>query len=115
MAQAEQSGERYCETEIHRLRGELMLAQSADNQPEAERRFRQALDVARAQDAKSLELRAATSLARLWQRQGKADDARDLLAPVYGWFAEGFDTADLEEANELLDELTPSSQVQIAG
>jgi predicted ATPase len=67
--------------------------------------LRQALDIARQQQAKSLELRAATSLSRLWQQQGKRDEARELLAPVYGWFTEGFDTADLQEARTLLEEL----------
>ena len=72
---------------------------------EAEACFHQALDIARHQQAKSLELRAAMSLARLWQRQGKRAEARELLAPVYGWFTEGFDTADLQEAKALLDAL----------
>jgi predicted ATPase len=72
---------------------------------EAETCFRRALDVARHQQAKSLELRAAMSLARLWQEQGKRDRAYELLAPVYGWFTEGLDTADLQEAEELLEEL----------
>jgi predicted ATPase len=74
-------------------------------QAEAEARFQQALDVARRQEAKSPELRAAMSLARLWQQQGKRTEAYDLLAPIYGWFTEGFDTADLQEARALLDEL----------
>jgi predicted ATPase/class 3 adenylate cyclase len=101
----EETDERYVEAEMHRLRGELLLAQSADNQLEAERCFHEALDVARKQEAKSFELRAATGLARLRQRQGRGDDARDLLAPVYGWFTEGFDTHDLKDAKALLDEL----------
>jgi predicted ATPase len=71
---------------------------------EAEVCFRQALDIARRQQAKSLELRATMSLSRLWQQQGKRTDARQLLAPIYGWFTEGFDTADLQEAKALLDE-----------
>jgi predicted ATPase len=74
-------------------------------QEEAEAWLRRALDVARRQEAKSLELRAAMSLARLWQQQGMRDAARDLLAPVYGWFTEGFDTADLQEAKVLLEAL----------
>jgi predicted ATPase len=74
-------------------------------QKEAEACFQQALEIARRQQAKSLELRAATSLSRLWQQQGKRAEARELLAPVYGWFTEGFDTADLQEAKALLDEL----------
>ena len=101
-----QTGERYWEAEIYRQRGELLLAQSVDHQSQAERCFQQALDVARSQEAKSLELRAAMSLARLWQRQGKRTEACELLAPIYGWFTEGFDTVDLREAKALLDELT---------
>jgi predicted ATPase/class 3 adenylate cyclase len=100
------SGECYYEAEIHRLRGELLLALSVDNQGEAENRFQQALMVSRKQQARSLELRAAMSLARLWQRQGKVAEARSLLAPVYGWFTEGLDTADLKEAEALLEELS---------
>jgi predicted ATPase len=85
--------------------GVLHLAHSPAAQAEAEGHMRHALDVARHQDAKSWELRAATSLARLWQSQGKRAEARELLAPIYGWFTEGFDTADLQEAKALLDEL----------
>jgi predicted ATPase len=91
--------------ELYRLKGELLLQQSADNHAEAETCFHHALEIARNQQAKSLELRAATSLARLWQSQGKREEAQDLLAPVYGWFTEGFDTADLQEAKALLDAL----------
>jgi predicted ATPase len=80
---------------VYRLKGELLLQQSAEHQGEAEESLRQALDIARRQEAKSLELRAAMSLARLWQRQGKCAAAHALLAPIYGWFTEGFDTADL--------------------
>jgi len=83
----------------------LLLRQPGTPQAEAEARFRRALDVARRQEAKSLELRAAMSLARLWQQQGKRAEAYDLLAPIYGWFTEGFDTADLQEAKVLLEEL----------
>jgi predicted ATPase len=97
--------ERYWEAELHRLKGELLLALSTDNTTEAEACFHQALDIARRQEAKSLELRAATSLSRLWQQQGKRADAYELLAPIYGWFTEGFDTADLQEAKVLLEEL----------
>jgi predicted ATPase len=95
-------GERRHEAELDRFTGELLLALSAENAMEAEACFRQALAVARRQQAKSLELRAAMSLARLWQQQGQRDKARELLAPVYGWFTEGFDTADLQEAKALL-------------
>jgi predicted ATPase len=97
--------ERRWEAELHRLRGELLLAQGTDNATEAESCFHQALDVARHQQAKSWELRAAMSLAHLWQQQGKGPEARELLAPIYGWFTEGFDTADLQEAKALLNEL----------
>ena len=82
------------------------MARSAANQAEADACFRQALAVAHRQQAKSLERRAAMSLSRLWQQQGKRDDARGLLAPIYGWFTEGFDTADLQEARALLEELS---------
>jgi TOMM system kinase/cyclase fusion protein len=99
------TGERVCEAELHRLKGQLLLAHSADHQVEAETCFRQALAVAHWQEAKAWEMRAAMSLARLWQQQGKRVEARELLAPIYGWFTEGFDTADLQEAKALLDEL----------
>lgn len=89
------------QAELHRLKGELLLRQSPDNQTEAEACFQQALDVARSQQAKSWELRAAVSLARLWQSQDRHRDAYNLLAPIYEWFTEGFDTADLQEAKEL--------------
>jgi class 3 adenylate cyclase/predicted ATPase len=102
---ADTTGERWYEPELYRLKGELLLQQSSDNAAEAETCFHQALDVARNQQAKSLELRASTSLARLWQQQGKRQEAYDLLAPVYGWFTEGFDTADLQDAKALLNEL----------
>jgi predicted ATPase len=97
--------ERWYEPELYRLKGELLLQQNSDNQAEAENCFHHALDIARIQQAKSFELRTATSLARLWQQQGKRQEAHDLLAPVYNWFTEGFDTADLKDAKALLDEL----------
>ena len=93
------------EAEIHRLKGALLLARSTKNQVEAEACFHEALAIARHQQAKSLELRAAMSLARLWQPQGKRAEAYALLAPIYSWFTEGFDTADLQEAKALLDAL----------
>jgi predicted ATPase len=99
------SGVRWWEAELHRLRGELLLQGSSAPQGEAEFCFHQALAVARDQQAKSLELRATMSLSCLWQQQGKRDEARQLLAPIYGWFTEGFDTADLQEAKALLEEL----------
>jgi predicted ATPase len=101
----EQHEERYWEAEVYRLRGVLLLQQTGTPQEEAETWLRRALDVARRQDAKSLELRAAMSLSRLWQQQGRQAEARALLAPIYGWFTEGFDTADLQEAKALLDAL----------
>jgi predicted ATPase len=105
LALVDKNEECWWEAELHRLQGELLLSMSADNHTEAAGCFHQALNVARHQQAKSLELRAAMSLARLWQRQGKRTEAYELLAPVYGWFTEGFDTADLQEANALLEEL----------
>src|SRR5262245_53024617 len=101
----EQHEERYWEAEVHRLRGVLLLRQPGTPQAEAETWLRQALDIARQQQAKSLELRAAMSLADLWRQQGKRQEAHDLLAPIYGWFAEGFDTADLQEARILREQL----------
>jgi len=101
----ERTGEHCWKAEMHRLKGDLLLYQSTSDVAQAVNSFRQALDVARNQQAKSLELRAATSLARLWQGQDKRQDAYDLLAPVHGWFTEGFDTADLQEAKALLTEL----------
>jgi predicted ATPase len=97
--------ERMYEAELHRLRGELLLQQSAAPQAEAEAWLQRTLAVAHRQEAKSLELQAATSLSRLWQQQGKQAEARALLAPIYGWFTEGFDTADLQEAKALLEAL----------
>ena len=101
----QQTGEHFWEAEQHRLQAELLLAYATADQTTAAAYLHQALEVARGQQAKSLELRAAMSLARLWQRQGKCAAAYELLAPVYGWFTEGFDTADLQEAKALLEEL----------
>ena len=101
----EQHEERWWEAEVCRLRGVLLLRQPAAPPAEAETWLRRALDVARRQQAKSLELRAAMSLSRLWHQQGKRAEARALLAPIYHWFTEGFDTVDLLEAKALLDEL----------
>jgi predicted ATPase len=101
----EQHEERNWEAEACRLRGVLLLRQPGTPQEEAEAWLQRALNVARRQKAKSLELRVAMSLSRLWQRQGKRTEARALLAPVYGWFTEGFDTPDLQEAKALLTEI----------
>jgi predicted ATPase len=102
----EQHEERWWEAEISRLRGVLLLRQTGIPQDEAEAWLQRALDVARRQEAKALELRAAMSLARLWQQQGKRAEAHELLAPIYSWFTEGFETADLQEARALLEELS---------
>ncbi len=99
-------GKRRWEAELYRLKGEILLARSPEHYAEAETCFRQALDIARHQEAKSWELRAAMSLSRLWQRQGKRAEAHGLLAPIYGWFTEGFDTTDWQEAKALLEELS---------
>jgi len=101
----DETGARFYEAELHRLKGQLLLQQSPDNATEAETCFHQAISIAQTQSAKSWELRAATSLAKLWQQQNERQKAYDLLAPVYGWFTEGFDTADLKDARALLDEL----------
>jgi predicted ATPase len=107
LAAVDRTGERGWEAELHRLQGELLRAQARESQQvqEAEACLHQALDIARHQQAKSWELRAAMSLSRLWQQQGKRAEARELLAPIYGWFTEGFDTADLQEAKVLLEAL----------
>jgi predicted ATPase len=97
--------ERWCEAEAHRVAGEIALKSPAPHTAKAEGYFERALAVARQQQTKSWELRAATRLARLWRDQGKVQQARELLAPVYGWFTEGFDTRDLKEAKVLLEEL----------
>ena len=99
------TGERWFEAEVDRVAGKIALKSPEPDAAKAEAYFERALAVARQQQAKSWELRAAMSMARLWRDQGKRDEARELLAPVYGWFTEGFDTRDLKEAKALLDEL----------
>ena len=106
MTLVETSKESWCEAEINRTAGKIAVLESNANFAKAESYFDRALAVARQQQAKSWELRGAMSMARLWRDQGKRDEARDLLAPVYGWFTEGFDTRDLKEAKMLLDELS---------
>jgi predicted ATPase len=101
----ETTKERWCEAEVHRFAGEIALKSSKPDTAKAEAYFERSLAVARKRQAKSWELRAAMSMARLWRDQGKRNEARDLLAPVYGWFTEGFDTLDLKEAKALLEEL----------
>jgi len=101
----ERSKEKWCEAEVHRIAGEVALKSSSPDMEKAEEHFDRALAVARQQQTKSWELRAVMSTARLWRDQGKLQQARELLAPVYGWFTEGFDTLDLKDAKALLDEL----------
>lgn len=106
LARVQTTGMRFYEAEMHRIKGELLLRQAVPDGQQAEGCFQEAIAVARGQQAKSLELRAVMSLSRLWQSHGKKDEARKLLAEIYGWFTEGFDTADLKEAKTLLDELS---------
>ena len=105
MTVMETAKERWCAAEVNRVAGEIALQPPEPGSAKAEMYFERALVVAHAQRAKSWELRAAMSLARLWRDQGKRDEARDLLAPIYGWFTEGFETMDLKDAKALLDEL----------
>jgi predicted ATPase len=101
----ETTKERWCEADIHRTAGEIALKSPEPDAVKAEAYFERALAIARSQQAKSWELRGAMSMARLWRDQGKRDEAHDLLAPIYGWFTEGFDTLDLKQAKALLKEL----------
>jgi predicted ATPase len=105
MKMVETTKEGVWEAEVNRVAGEIALKSPEPDSVKAEAYFERALAVARAQQAKSWELSAGMSMARLWRDQGKRDEARDLLAPVYGWFTEGFDTRDLKEAKALLEEL----------
>jgi predicted ATPase len=107
MTAMETTKETWFEAEVNRIAGEIALKSPEREATKAEAYFDRALTVARVQKAKSWELRAAMSMARLWRDQGKRQQARDLLTPVYGWFTEGFDTLDLKEAKALLDELSP--------
>ena len=106
MTAIETSKERWYEAEVYRIAGETALISPQPDVVKAEAYFERALSVARDQQAKSWELRAAMSMARLWRDQGKRDEARELLTPVYGWFTEGFDTLDLKEAKTLLEQIT---------
>jgi predicted ATPase len=111
LAAVEKNGERLFEAELYRIKGQLSLqskqvkASQGKSIEDAESSFLKAIEVARRQQAKSLELRASTSLSRLWLQQGRKQQARGLLAEIYGWFTEGFDTSDLKEAKALLEEL----------
>jgi predicted ATPase len=104
-AAVETTKERWCEAEIHRMAGEIALKSPEHDAAKAQAHFTRALEIAQSQQARSWELRAAASLARLWRDQGRRAEAHNLLAPVYGWFTEGFDTRDLKEAKALLEEL----------
>jgi predicted ATPase len=106
MTAMETTKEKWCEAEVNRIAGEIALKSPGPGPAKAQEYFEHALAVARQQQAKSWELRASMSLARLWRDQGKVQQARELLAPVYGWFTEGFDRRDLKEAKALLGELT---------
>ena len=105
LAKARQTESRTYEAELHRIKGELLLRLAVADEEQAENCFQQAIDIARVQKARSWELRAVMSMSRLWQRQGKKAEAQKLLAEIYGWFTEGFDTADLKQAKILLHEL----------
>jgi predicted ATPase len=105
VARAQETGQHFWDAELYRLRALILLDKDAGTEAEAETLFRRALEIARGQEARSFELRAATSLARLLQARGQPADARTLLAPVYDWFTEGFDTADLKDAKALLEEV----------
>ena len=105
MRAVETTKETWFEADLHRIAGEIALLSPGPYEAKAQVYFERALAVARAQEARSLELRAATSLARLWRDQGKRAEAHGLLAPVYGWFTEGFDMPDLKEAKALLEEM----------
>jgi predicted ATPase len=105
IATVETTKETWCEADIHRGAGEIALMSPERDAAKAQAHFERALGVAREQQAKSWELRAAMSMARLWHAHGKREQAHDLLAPIYGWFTEGFDTRDLKDAKALLDEL----------
>jgi class 3 adenylate cyclase len=106
LARIHKTGERFYEAELHRINGELLLTQAVGDEEQAESCFQKALEVARNRSAKSLELRAVMGLSRIWQSQGKKAEARKQLAEIYGWFTEGFDTADLQEAKALLNEFS---------
>jgi predicted ATPase len=109
LARVESVGERCHEAEVHRIKGDVLLRGIAADENAAQSCYRESLRVARSQQAKGWELRTSTSLARLWHNQGKKKQALDLLAPVYGWFTEGFDTLDLREAKGLLEDLAVST------
>ena len=105
LASVAKTGEQIASPSLHHVKGELLLAQNPSNAAEVELCFRTAIEIARRLSVRMAELRATTSLARLLAKQNRRDEARTMLAEIYGWFTEGFDTADLKEAKALLDEL----------
>jgi predicted ATPase len=105
LALVEKTGFRFYEAELRRLQGELLVKQASSDRHQAETGLHRALDLARSQHSKSIELRVAMSLSRLWHHQGKKEEANHLLKEIYGWFTEGFDTPDLQQAKALLEEL----------
>src|SRR5262249_53093757 len=109
---AQQTNEPFYEAELYRLRGEALVKQGILSLSEAESCFQRAIEIARQQQAKSFELRAVMSLARLWLQQGKLEEGRAILADIYGWFTEGFESADLKDARGLLDELSMEFSLQ---
>jgi predicted ATPase len=113
-ADIQKTEERWWEAELHRLRGELLRSETVSRGAEAEASFHRAIEVARGQHAKSLELRAAMSLGRLWRDEGRRHDAHRLVAEVYGWFTEGFDTVDVREARSLLEDLSEAGRARRA-
>ena len=116
LAEVERTGDRFSLAETYRLKGELLLQRSAPHgEAAAEACFQKAIEVARGQEARSWELRATVSLARLWRRQGKREEAREMLSAIYGWFTEGFDTPDLQEARTLLEELSADAGDRVKG
>jgi len=106
--------QRCWQAELYRIKGNLLLAASSSHHVEAESCLSQALDIARRQQAKSWELRAGISLGRLWQQQSKAEEAREMLGEIYGWFTEGFETADLKEARNLVEDLAGPKDVRFS-
>ncbi len=114
LALADETEQHCWQAELCRIKGDLLLAASSNNHVEAESCFSQALDIARRQQAKSWELRAAMSLSRLWQQMGKVEEAHNMLSEIHGWFKEGFDTADLTEAKNLLEDLMPPTDVLVS-
>ena len=106
LVMADKNGDHFSLPELHRVKGDMLLARSAENYGEAVACFKRAMGIAASQKGKLLELRSAVSLAKLWGENKERSEARDLLAPVYGWFTEGFDTPDLKDAKALLDELS---------